>query len=474
MAIDVAVPTTALTLTAPAPFVGVSVEVPTAALAATGSNLNVWVTPIEASDYVVLNVGLAAQSSEPAAAEYVHANLAIVPEVEPAAAEYVHGDVRGLAVPAGPAKGLRIWTGTEWLDVWAAGMPLDLLGDVSKQSLAPSDPQLDDVWLDLSQSPPVWRIWLDVDGTEEWVTFGGGGGGGGAAECDLYGDGVATTIDVAHGLATSCLLVEVSEVASGDALVHGTDYTWLILNDDTIRVVFTVAPATEDVRIVVAAGAAGSSGGEPVPAWVSHLAVPDDGPVWADEFDGPEFDADWTEIVASGTAVWTQARSLASVRFASQGSASVAAILNPYALPVGHAVETFMRVVGVQANHLMAGPIVTDGIVSSSGCVWLMPYTSTNWSLRAGTLGSINATLREASFDLLRRGEVYLRLIHVAENTWRSQGSPDGVSWTTFNLSDVARTLTPSHVGFGVSVWGGGASERIASFEYLRVYDLAG
>lgn len=90
---------------------------------------------------------------------------------------------------------------------------------------------------------------------------GGGGGGGNAAYAETVGDGNTTSFDITHGLGSSDVAVEVIELSSGDALVHGTDYTWLILDEDEIRVVFSSAPGVDDARVVVlAAGGGGGSG----------------------------------------------------------------------------------------------------------------------------------------------------------------------------------------------------------------------
>lgn len=66
---------------------------------------------------------------------------------------------------------------------------------------------------------------------------------------ELIGDGVATTINVSHGLATSALVVQCWLVATPFTLQSPTSIA--IPDDDTVTIVFSVAPATDAVRVVI-------------------------------------------------------------------------------------------------------------------------------------------------------------------------------------------------------------------------------
>lgn len=83
--------------------------------------------------------------------------------------------------------------------------------------------------------------------------------GGGSFEA-LIGDGVATTFDVEHGLGTSAIVVAAWEVATGNPLAP----TWLILDANTVRATFAVAPSVDDVRVVVLASGGSSGGGSSI------------------------------------------------------------------------------------------------------------------------------------------------------------------------------------------------------------------
>lgn len=117
---------------------------------------------------------------------------------------------------------------------------------------------------------------------------GGGGGGGNAAYAETVGDGNTTSFDITHGLGSSDVAVEVIELSSGDALVHGTDYTWLILDEDEIRVVFSSAPGVDDARVVVLAaggegGGGGGGGAASVPWMRTPVTPPDTGWSWVNQ-----------------------------------------------------------------------------------------------------------------------------------------------------------------------------------------------
>lgn len=97
-----------------------------------------------------------------------------------------------------------------------------------------------------------------------WVPGEVSGGGGDAAGTytEVVGDDTETSFDISHDLDTAAVVAGVIEVASGDALVHGSDFTWLVLDDNTIRVVFASAPDADDARVVVlASGGSGGGGG---------------------------------------------------------------------------------------------------------------------------------------------------------------------------------------------------------------------
>lgn len=207
--------------------------------------------------------------------------------------------------------------------------------------------------------------------------------------------------------------------------------------------------------------------------WMAHLNAADDNPLWVDEFDGTALDPAWAQVDSSGTTLWVPKRGILSARTFNQAASDANALLYPRALAVGETLETCVRVVSPLTNYIMFGLIVTDGVLTTSNCVWLMPFTSTTagiytWSLRHGTVTNVATTVSNLSIS---QSEFHFqRLTRVSADVYKAECSSDGIQWTDFGLAQATKAMTPSHIGVAVSVWSGGAVPRIASFEYLRVY----
>lgn len=87
-------------------------------------------------------------------------------------------------------------------------------------------------------------------GTDSDLTTGTGGGEGVAPYATTIGDGSTTTFVITHGLGTKDVLVHVYSLTSPfPAYVMSPDHT----STNTITLTFTTAPATNSVRVVVAA-----------------------------------------------------------------------------------------------------------------------------------------------------------------------------------------------------------------------------
>ena len=156
----------------------------------------------------------------------------------------------------------RLWDGADWQQIGPTlgSMSLDDLSDVDL-SAGP----VADATVALVEDPDTPGLW--VPGT---VTSGGGGGSAGYTE--ILGDGVEDTFTVTHGLSTKAILVQAFELTSGEQLIHGTDYTTTILNASSIEVVFTTAPATNDVRVNVVVAVAGA-GAVPLAVFVDAIGA---------------------------------------------------------------------------------------------------------------------------------------------------------------------------------------------------------
>lgn len=63
----------------------------------------------------------------------------------------------------------------------------------------------------------------------------------------LMGDGVATTIDIAHGLGTLAVLVQVNRVSDGRNVI----VDFLTVDANTVRFEFVAAPALNSLRFII-------------------------------------------------------------------------------------------------------------------------------------------------------------------------------------------------------------------------------
>jgi hypothetical protein len=104
-----------------------------------------------------------------------------------------------------------------------------------------------------------------TDDTGGKVTIDATGGGGSYAE--TVGDGVEDTFTITHSLDTADVVVVAWEVSTGEQLAVAVT----VLTVNSVRVVFTVAPDTDDARVVVlASGGSGGGGGSAIVADVKR------------------------------------------------------------------------------------------------------------------------------------------------------------------------------------------------------------
>lgn len=176
-----------------------------------------------------------------------------------------------------------------------------------------------------------------------------------------------------------------------------------------------------------------------------------------------------TQVAVTGTAVWTVAKQMASVKFGNQTAGDVAGVL--YALTSPSAPMTFETAVQIlhrSENFQAVGLMVADGTASTDD-VALIRINFDNTIFRsAGTLTNYTATNTSPFTVVPRSLAIYFRLVWKGSNSFEVQVSPDGISW--FDAGDLTPTLTPTHAGFFVSSQGG-ANNSVAAFHYLRVYN---
>ena len=238
--------------------------------------------------------------------------------------------------------------------------------------------------------------------------------------------------------------------------------------------VFTVTRGYDDTIAVVHAANAD----------VIHVAIGDDfrnrwldvkvdrsWGTYDDEFDEATRDDAWVEVAPTGTATWTQGNGVMSVLGYAQTPGDLTALVKPLSVIPSHTTETAVRMAGVMDNYTMVGLVFTDGTSTSSNAVSAFLYgTSTVGefyvSQRSGTLTDMSSNIANTALHLAGPW-LHVRLNWAAINTFTTEWSPDGVSWSVLGMSPIALTFTPTHAGLCFST-GGSANTKIGTFEYFR------
>ncbi|HEX7099653.1 MAG TPA: hypothetical protein VF377_10460 [Acidimicrobiia bacterium] len=280
------------------------------------------------------------------------------------------------------------------------------------------------------------------------------------AYSEIVGDTSETTFNIAHGLDTSAVVVEVIEVTSGDALVAGTDYTWSVTDADTIQVVFASAPGADDALVVVLASggtSSGGGGGGPSVFWAPASAGSIDDDYTSDT------SADYSTVTTTGTVAWAL-RHRSGLGALNRGPlvtcrSMTAGDLTAYVKSLGGAwgngayVQAAVRNARVYGGGTTGwfGIILTDGTADTSNLVALGVASNNNATNTidrfVGTITNASAVNLALTNDALGYGPLHLRITQTAANTWTFAFSLNGDDWSTL-ASGVATTLTPTHVGF--------------------------
>jgi len=216
-----------------------------------------------------------------------------------------------------------------------------------------------------------------------------------------------------------------------------------------------------------------------VPKWMTYLAhrLPGETPHADDDFFGQDSSADYTDTTPTGTVSW--GFGLDAMHGKASGMTDFDVATRMKLAPVGSApltIETAVSILG-SPSAPYGGLIFADGTAISSNAIvgGLLGGGSRRISVRSGTLTNISATEGEVGIgDHSTGGWLYIRFIWSAANTFKIQVSPTGAdnSWSNLTLAgSFAETLTPTHMGFFVSDFSG-ANAIVASFVYLRVYEL--
>lgn len=202
---------------------------------------------------------------------------------------------------------------------------------------------------------------------------------------------------------------------------------------------------------------------------------------FADEFDDGVLDPAWERIDKAGQAgfvTYTEGGGVLSTykNTSSNGAGVMHGLVRPIgsAWAVGDAIVVAARFAGTYAtNYIMWGPCLTNGVThGTSNMIHAEVYSNTGCAgpgiLRSNGYTGMNGTETGSGGPNINptTGPLYLRLVMTAANTWRTDFSPDGVSWW-INPSTLAFTITPTHMGFGISNWNT-AMQGVVSYEFFR------
>jgi hypothetical protein len=202
-----------------------------------------------------------------------------------------------------------------------------------------------------------------------------------------------------------------------------------------------------------------------------------------DEFNDGTMDPAWVRVdgtgAPAGNLVWTEdADVLSASANGLDSGGKYHALMRPIGTPmvIGDAFVTCMSTMsdyGGGAYSQIGGLFLSDGITFGSGVqvqsLYYYDPTQVGNSGRVvqalGSMTGFSAGTQTANrVGLVPQRTVYLRVVMVAANSWRTDISPDGVSWIKGTATSV--TVAPTYVGFALSsiTPPGG----VTSYEFLR------
>ena len=267
--------------------------------------------------------------------------------------------------------------------------------------------------LDTTEAYAVGTAYYENDGIQGYTN---------GAQCRLRHNGTTWVLDMIYNNA---------EVTSSNPFSWGTD--------DYVILEFTYEAET-----------AASTGAE----WAYD---PTDNSDAADiNWDGTQVSG-MTTVTVSGSQTLTEKTGVLSALYQGQGTQDYNALLASHTFSVGDAFAVPIRLFGGDAGIASVGIIFTDGTTSSANAVaaHMQQHSSEdNCRLytRHGTLTLMNSTSAQTNTRGGNLPWLWLKLTYQAANTFRKEVSPDGISWDNVGVSDVSKTMTPSHFGICWSV----------------------
>lgn len=298
------------------------------------------------------------------------------------------------------------------------------------------------------------------------------------------GDGTSTSIVVTHSLGTTDVGVSIFEVGGNKRRVDGGVE---IRNTSTtqLTLVFSSAPATNSLRVVVfSSGGAGGGGGSSVTLGIWNPDVKPSSPsAYDDEFESSSLNAKWTKVnwdSASPAHTWdidtTIPKSLYSK--CDVAGSTIRAIMQ--SLPAGDfTILTKLKHIAYD-GWAFSGFILSDGVTAGTGnqqtfCHFTQGYgifsrAITNWN----TDGSYTSITMVNDQNTVQFYTYYIRLRRTGGNYYLAI-STDGLFWVPgqeLTVSAASLAFTPTHFGLAVQK-NAGASPNTSVIDFFRYSNSA-
>ena len=240
-----------------------------------------------------------------------------------------------------------------------------------------------------------------------------------------------------------------------------------------------VVDATDPANPVVSASGGGGTGGGVgndlrwnVPAGATSI----------DKFNNGSLNAAWTRVDGTGAAVdnvdWIEGGDVLSVvqKAGDTSGGASHALLRPIgaAMQVGNTFVAGVQLLSGATNYPSVGICLSDGTAHGAGTQVFGAFTfstvvsddrAQTWTM---TGFNTRTALTSPGVSATRGAFVFIRLVLVAANTWRTDLSADGVGW--LKGPTLALTLTPTNVGLSSTTFGQSTTTFLASIQCLRRY----
>lgn len=188
-----------------------------------------------------------------------------------------------------------------------------------------------------------------------------------------------------------------------------------------------------------------------------------------DEFNDDNFSG-WTAVGTTPVPTTSEFESKLSIYHpGSDASSRWYCWMKSATVNVGDFVEICFRQIVVGDNYPIIGVFMADGTTVSSGAQVACDYSPLETQSFLRRITGYNTHSSQTGRQISAAGigsHIFLRLYYTAANQFKTELSCDGNLWMP-GIAATSLTLTPTHVGFGVTKWGG-TQPALWALEYFR------